>query len=217
MSSLNWFKPSNTKHVAWLKDYLSNNYSEIHRDLKNNRLNDNAYASSFKNSIKKYWKDENLRKVNLAKLRNAWDKTKSRNDKGLKSLSIELSGETKQAFSDLAKFHKQKHAVFLVNLMEIFNLQTGPTDFFESTETRSDRACKIKSQKDEIMNLQQMLNDKDQEIKLLKIQLSAKQELNDNLEEVNKTDTSKASMKKTLKEAIKENMPAGLPSLPENI
>jgi hypothetical protein len=207
MSSLNWFKPGNPKHAAWLKNYLSKNYSEIHRDLRNNCLNDKSYSSSFKNSIKKYWKDENLRKVNLAKLRNAWDKTKSRNDKNLKSLSIELSSETKQAFSDLAKFHKQKHAVFLVNLMQIFNMQKGKTDFFESTETRSDRSCEIKSQKDEIISLQQMLINKDQEIELLKAQLNGKQELNDDLEEPNKVEVSKASMNDKLKELFEKNIP----------
>tara|TARA_R110001592_G_scaffold200902_8_gene449897 strand:- start:6182 stop:6808 length:627 start_codon:yes stop_codon:yes gene_type:complete len=205
MSSLNWFKPSNLKHVAWLKYYLSNNYSEIHRDLKNNCLNDNAYASSFKNSIKKYWKDENLRKVNLIKLRNAWDKTKSRNDKGLKSLSIELSGETKQAFSDLAKFHKQKHAVFLVNLMEVFNLQTGKTDIFETAEKRSDKACKIETQKDEIIDLKRIINDKDEEIEHLKVQLIKKQELSSELKAPNKSEENKTSVQELLTKAYEES------------
>jgi hypothetical protein len=217
MSSLNWFKPGNPKHAAWLKDYLSNNYSEIHRDLKNNRFNDKAYASAFKNSIKKYWKDENLRKVNVAKLRNAWDKTKSRNDKGLKSLSIELNGEIKQAFSDLAKFHKQKHAVFLVNLMEVFNLQKGQADFFESTDKRSDRSCEIKSQKDEIMNLEQMLNDKNKEIELLKVQLNEKQEPSNELEVLNKNKGNKTSAQELLNKTFEEiASDLNIPSPPKN-
>lgn len=205
MSSLNWFKPGDSKHAVWLKQYLTNNYPEIHRDLKNNRFNDKAYASSFKNSMKKYWKDENLRKVNLAKLRNAWDKSKSRNDKNLKSLSIELSGETKKAFSDLAKFHKQKHAVFLANLMEVFNLQKGHSDFFETTEKRSDKACEIESQKNEIVNLKKILNDKDEEIKTLKAQLIKKQELSSELKAPNKSEENKTSTQELLYKAFEES------------
>jgi len=207
MSSLNWFKPGNSKHAAWLKQYLTKNYPEINRDLRNKLLTGKSYCSHFKCSIKIYWKDENLRKVNLAKLRNAWDKAKSRQDKNLKSLSIELNIETKKAFSDLAIFHKKTHEELLTNLIECFNLQMGKTDFFETAEKRSDRACEIKSQKDEIMNLQQMLINKDQEIELLKVQLSEKQELNNDLEEPNKVEVSKASMKDEIRELIKKNNP----------
>lgn len=207
MSSLNWFKPGDSKHAAWLKQYLTKNYPEINSDLRNKLLTGKSYCSHFKCSIKIYWKDENLRKVNLAKLRNAWDKAKSRQDKNLKSLSIELNIETKKAFSDLAIFHKKTHEELLTNLIECFNLQMGKTDFFETAEKRSDRACEIKSQKDEIMNLQQMLINKDQEIELLKVQLSNKQELNNDLEEPNKVEVSKASMKDEIRELIKKNNP----------
>jgi hypothetical protein len=217
MSSLNWFKPGDSKHAAWLKQYLTKNYPEINRDLRNKLLTGKSYCSHFKCSIKIYWKDENLRKVNLAKLRNAWDKAKSRQDKNLKSLSIELNIETKKAFSDLAIFHKKTHEELLTNLIECFNLQTGKTDFFETAEKRSDRAYEVKSQKDDIINLQQMLNDKDQEIELLKVQLNEKQKLNDDLEKTNKVEVNKASMKKTFKEILVENIPKEFTSLPKNI
>jgi hypothetical protein len=204
MSSLNWFKPSDSKHAAWLNQYLANNYPEINRDLRNKLLTGKSYCSHFKGSIKIYWKDENLRKVNLAKLRNAWDKAKSRQDKNLKSLSIELNTETKKAFRDLAIFHKKTHEELLTNLIEYFNLQTGKTDFFETAEKRYDKAYEIESKTNEIIELKKRLSDKDKEIGLLKAKLSNKQELNSELELPNKSEQSKTSMQELINKQFEE-------------
>ena len=97
---------------------------------------------------------------------------------------------------------KMKHKTPDETLKYIINEQVKRTNFVET---------------DEVITLTLAQNDKEDANKPSKVQLNEKQELNDDLEETNKIEVSKASMEKTVKEILEENIPTGIPSVPKNI
>ncbi len=97
---------------------------------------------------------------------------------------------------------KMEHKTPDETLKYIINEQVKRTDFVET---------------DEIITLKLAQNDKEDANKPSKVQLNEKQELNDDLEKPNKIEVSKASMKKTFKEVLEENIPKEFTSLPKNI
>lgn len=203
MSSVKWLKPSLPEQAKWFREHMAKNYPGIHQKLISSNLNDKNYTQSFKDHVSRYWVDEDKRKVNIHKLRNAWDKKNSRNNKGESSLSIQISSDTKKIFSKLAKHKKLTQADFIAELISCYNQSKGQADTFQTTTSKQQEKSVIETLNLEIEKLKMELSEAKTNIKQLEKQIV----VNEKSKSTNKKNIKKTRTKEEYIQYLIDNVP----------
>lgn len=191
-SSVEWLDTKNKTQQLWFRKYLAKNYPGTYKAIiETPNIGDRMFVSEFKKNIDKYWGEPSERVQKVIKLRNAWYKKKSRSSSKYSTLSIDVSPELLAQFTSLAK--GITHAELLSNLLDVFNMEQGDIDNFETIIQKEEKRNKVDKLQQEITTLKSELSRKDHEIDRLnkKIDLlninSRKKDSNDESKNKEKT------------------------------
>jgi hypothetical protein len=151
--------------------HVRRNYPVIHQELTKLYPGEKRYCQTFKTSLEEYWPDKYERKVQLSRIRNAWDQEQSRKTRGTKSLSIQLDYDVKKQFSAFVKHYKLTQAEFIEELLHHYNQPQGEIDLFKTKEQRVEATQKEEAFDAKIADLKQIVAGRNKDIAQLKVQL----------------------------------------------